>query len=98
MANVYTPTGYTYDIRVDENAIDIQIGADKQVWHYGDYGIFWQTIILQIQAQAKTSESLSPATPGEFSEVRWYNLSTECKLAKTKGFLRFLCVVALFTI
>lgn len=31
MANVYTPTGYTYDIRVDENAIDIQIGANKQV-------------------------------------------------------------------
>lgn len=26
MANVYTPTGYTYDIRVDESAIDIQIG------------------------------------------------------------------------
>lgn len=30
MANVYTPTGYTYDIRVDENAIDIQIGADEK--------------------------------------------------------------------
>lgn len=30
MANVYTPTGYTYDIRVDESAIDIQIGKFQQ--------------------------------------------------------------------
>lgn len=30
MANVYTPTGYMYDIRVDESAIDIQIGTEKQ--------------------------------------------------------------------
>lgn len=29
MANVYTPTGYVYDIRVDESAIDIQIGSEQ---------------------------------------------------------------------
>lgn len=31
MANVYTPSGYAYDIRVDESAIDIQIGKPLQI-------------------------------------------------------------------
>lgn len=30
MANVYTPTGYVYDIRVDESAIDIQVGGGQK--------------------------------------------------------------------